>query len=124
MEKQGANHLPDIQMKRMKRMLPVTLTKQEVHDKGKQLSRKLSEMRALENHRKDVLAQFNSQAKAIEAEIELLSRAVETGEEMRDVPVMVEYNWAIGQKVITREDDGSVVATETITDADRQTSML
>ncbi|HOO39907.1 MAG TPA: hypothetical protein PK653_00560 [Syntrophales bacterium] len=124
MEKQGANHLPDIQMKRMKRMLPVTLTKQEVHDKGKQLSRKLSEMRALENHRKEVLAQFNSQAKAIEAEIELLSRAVETGEEMRDVPVMVEYNWAIGQKVITREDDGSVVATETITDADRQTSML
>jgi len=76
MEKQGANHLPDIQMKRMKRMLPVTLTKQEVHDKGKQLSRKLSEMRALENHRKEVLAQFNSQAKAIEAEIELLSRAV------------------------------------------------
>lgn len=120
----NATHLPDLQMKRATRMLPVALTKQEVHDKGKALSRKLSEMRTLENHKKEVMANFNSQAKGIEAEVEILSRAVETGEEMREVAVMIEYNWPLGHKVITREDDGTIIATEKITEAERQEPLL
>ena len=80
-------------------------------------------MGQIESQLKEVKDEFKARSSKVEAEIDLLSRKVTTGEEYKDVQCFEQFNWKEGTKEVVREDTGEVVASYDITEYEKQEHM-
>lgn len=100
--------------------LPVILTQEELIDRSRKLAKANQDNTELENQKKDVVADFNAQAKKIESILGMLSRIVSTGKEYRDVKCVWTFNYTQGYKELKRLDTDEIVRHQELTQTERQ----
>ena len=107
----------------MIKSLKTILTEKEVLVYSKQLAKANQDVGQIEAQLKEVKDDFKARASKVEAEIDILSRKVSTGEEYKEVQCFEQFNWKDGTKEIIREDSGEVVASYDITEYEKQEHM-
>lgn len=102
--------------------LPVKLSAQEHYLKAKELSRKISEVRALQVEKKLLTSELGAKLKKLNEEVFTLSDAVESGKEKRKILCKERFNEADRMIETVRLDTTppEVVARRPLKDADRQ----
>lgn len=109
-----------IEMKEVEEHLPVILTQEELIDRSRKLAKANQDNTELENQKKDVVADFNAQAKKIESILGMLSRIVSTGKEYRDVKCVWTFNYTQGYKELKRLDTEEIVRHVELSQTERQ----
>jgi hypothetical protein len=104
-----------------KRDLGYRLSFEEIHDYGKKLARKKVERDALDEKKKNLTKQLNGQLAEIDAEVDRLSDAVDTGEELRSVECGEFFEGS--QKVVRRLDTYEEIDRGPLSWADQQTEI-
>jgi len=84
------------------REIPHILSRDEIHDYGKRLARRKVEWDVLDEKRKNVAAQFKGQLAEIGSDVDRLTAAIDSGEEMRTTAC---YELVEGAHVIVRRAD-------------------
>lgn len=99
-----------------KEFLPYHFREDEMLDKGKEMARISSEVTALQNEKKAVMADFKAKIDKKNAEIGLLGEHINNGYEHRYIDCTMTYNTPnTGMKTITRNDTGEIVRKLTMT---------
>jgi hypothetical protein len=114
-----------IETKKSKRNLRVNLDQSELLTYGKRQADLLLELNRIEADKKRIIDDFKSKTSAVEADVQILSNALSTGYEYRDVNC-TEY---LGDpepdcKRIVRDDIGEQVAVEKMTAMEMQRELL
>lgn len=86
------------------RWLPVKLTDEETLEKAKKLSRLERERASVEVEKKSVMSRFQQELKEFAGQIAELSRAIEKGEEQREVECAEDTSFE-KKKIYTRRLD-------------------
>jgi hypothetical protein len=109
-------------LKRFRRELPHKLTRDEVHDYGQKLAGKEREWSALDEKRKGIAQQYRGDLAKVEADIQRLTAAVDTGKELRNTEVV---NVLVGSQVFTYSlESGEVVDQRAADHTDTQEDMF
>lgn len=91
--------------KRSKELLECDLTSEELIEKGNELSKKNQEITRLEDEKKSVVSDFKARIDACHSKIGILSQAITTKKESREVECELQYNTPItGVKSLIRLD--------------------
>src|SRR5262245_35090842 len=106
------------------RKLPCLLTDEDLLDRGKQLANAEHDYGLVEAELKEAKADFKDQLDAIEERISELTTAIRDRVETRDVECSINNNFGTLQKEVIRSDTGEIVETYTMTEAERQGSLL
>lgn len=109
-----------IETKDCEEHLAVVLTQEELIDRSRKLAKANQDNSELEAQKKDVVADFNAQAKKIESILGMLSRIVSTGKEYRDVKCVWTFNYTQGFKELKRLDTNEIVRHQELTQTERQ----
>ena len=83
-------------------------TEAEINEIAHQLSHKISELSAIKDSKKQVVAKFNAEIEAIETEIIEMGKKIEVGHYSESISCTMEYNYEAGV-VIYRNNDGEEV---------------
>jgi hypothetical protein len=105
------------------KQLHVRLTEEEVKAKGEELARTVAEKSKLDHEKKKIVGDYNGQIKTLENKIFTLATVVETGKELRDVPVKKELDAKRNICRIIRTDTFELVETRPMTPEERQTEL-
>jgi len=113
---------PATNKRKFRREIPVKLSDDETRAYGQQLARKEHEWTALDEKRKTVAAEYKTQLGGVSTEINRLTLAINSGEEMRAVECYEDVTAT--QVLIKRADTGEVVDQRPATFADHQVDMF
>lgn len=102
------------------RKLSAPLTKQEFHDRAKDLAAAHERYAALESEHKAHLAQHKERKDALDAEIARLATVVATEQEERDVEVELWRDYRKGEFQVRRAGTREVLDRRALTDEERQ----
>lgn len=105
------------------RELSCVLSEPELLAYSRDQSRLLTDRHELEEKKKEVAAEYTSKIKSLDAGINVLTRKIITGSEMRDVKCEVTMRWQTGKKDTVRLDTKELVNTEDIREGERQQRM-
>lgn len=107
-----------------KRYLRYDFTTEEITQKGRDLAQVTREVTALEDDAKRVAGDFKAKILAKEAERGVVCGAITSGYEMRNIPCTITLNKPKnGKKTIVRDDNGTVVAVEDMTQDEMQETL-
>jgi len=110
-----------IKTKTTHELLKYQFTHDELHQKGVDLARMNSEMLALDNEKKSVVADFKAKIEGKTAEVELTSNHINNGYEYRRIECEIRFNDpSTGWKTVVRKDNGEVVRKEQMTEEELQ----
>lgn len=98
------------------RTLPVPLHDSDFEALGKELASCLVSVAKIEDQKKAL----NETIKPMKKRAEVLSQAIEDGQEMRPVSCTWEYNWAGGTRSLYRNNTGEILQEEAIPESIRQ----
>jgi hypothetical protein len=103
-----------------KRLLACRLTTDELLERGGRLAGKMDKRERVDDERKEKASEYKEQLEQIDAEIAQLRRAIASGTEEREVPV-VERRIDTGNRIeMVRLDTGEVVSERAMTIEERQ----
>lgn len=94
---------------KMVKKLKYTFDAEELQQMGQQLGQQTEELRATEDQKSETMADFNAIIKHLKATTLALSTKLNQGYEWRDVECVVEYDHAIGRKIIRHPDTGEAI---------------
>lgn len=106
------------------RILPVQLKEDEIKVKGEELAKAVDEHRKLEDEKKASAADFTKRLKASTANIIEVAKIVETGKEMREVPVRKDFDAKLNLCRIFRTDTDELVEARPMTEEEYQTELF
>ncbi|HYE30259.1 MAG TPA: hypothetical protein VEH27_02420 [Methylomirabilota bacterium] len=107
--------------KKTKRTLQCNFNEAELLAIGKDLAQQHSQLVALENDKKRVVADFQARIATVEAAISIASNKISTGYEYRDVPCTeILGSPKPDQKTVIRDDNNAVVGTWTMSAEEMQ----
>lgn len=106
------------------RDLPVKLTDAEQLLKGKELSKSMGDLLALESEAADVVGEFKKRIKDLRAEIEAKRLVVETGQENSPIACQEVPHFESSSVEIIREDTGEVIQVRPMNEAERQRALF
>ena len=114
-----------IEFKKTNRSLKCILTREELLAKGKQAAEKVIELGALEQDKKRITDEFKAKISGVEADLGILSNAVNTGTEFRSVECL-EYlgDPSPEKKRIVRQDTGDEVGVEFMSSSEMQRELV
>ena len=108
-------------MKIKKEMLKVYFTEEEIKEFSKKLAYQSKQLEELEDAKKSVVADFNSQIQSAKAEISKLANFINNGYEYKPVECKIIFNEPqVGIKTIIRTDTNEKVRTEPMTEDEMQ----
>lgn len=111
------NTIPDT----ISKSLLCKLTDEQRKDFGIKLATTLEEVQRVEEEKKRNVDHYKDRIGGLQATADELRRKVSTGQEWRDVECTVEFDDPTpGFKSVVRIDNGEVVETKAMTDADKQ----
>lgn len=111
-----------VRLRTSERSLPVKLTERETLEHGRNMAKARRDYAVLDEQRKAAADDFKSRMASVELVMERHARAVETGEEPRQVECADEL---VGNQVrAIRLDTGETISTRPATPADRQVDLL
>ena len=102
------------------RELPCKLTDEELLKYGKEFAESVNKLNRLEDSKKSYVSQIKAQIESAQAQVNLLSNKIATGEEYRKVECNIKWDWVNGEKSIIRTDTGEIVQTVIITEEEKQ----
>lgn len=109
-------------LRRYRREVPHKLTRDEVHDYGQRLAKREREWDQLDNKRKNIAAQYKGQMSEVGADIDRLTAAIDSGEELRNAEMV---DVLIGSQVFSkRADTGELIEQKAASYADTQEDMF
>lgn len=111
-----------MKIRKIERSLPVTLTYSELMQRSRDLARASQDLSKVMSRKKEVISSLAAQQKACEAAIEVLSLAISTGEEYRDIECEVIVDAHRMTKTFVRVDTGEEIEQVRATQDDFQTS--
>lgn len=115
--KTNTNTIPDT----ISKSLLCKLTDEQRKDFGIKLATTLEEVQRVEEEKKRNADHYKDRIGGLQATADELRRKVSTGQEWRDVECTVEFDDPTpGIKSVVRIDNGEVVETKAMTDADKQ----
>jgi hypothetical protein len=106
------------------RTLPVSLTEEEIKQKGDVLATRIEERDDIEQRRKAAADGFKEELKAINGDINSLARQVRTREEQRIVKCLWERDDSRMSMILVRQDTGEIVESRAMHDDERQTALF
>jgi hypothetical protein len=106
------------------RTLPVSLTEEEIKQKGDVLATRIEERDAIELRRKAAADGFKEELKAISGDINSLARQVRTREEQRVVKCLWERDDSRMSMILVRQDTGEIFESRAMRDDERQTALF
>ena len=106
------------------RKLKCQLTDDDILDRGRALAKAEHDYQAIEAEKSAVNKDFKNQLTAVASRIDLLANAIRDKEEERDVPCLIEDNPARMVKQVIRTDTHQVVEEYSMTEAERQGTLL
>lgn len=107
-------------MKTVKRRVKHILSREEKEEKSAKLIEDMRQFDTLNGELADIKADYKKQIAGIDSEISDARKALEFGHEQREVECEVTFFPKIGKKEFRRLDTLDLVATEDMTDYDRQ----
>lgn len=107
-------------MRTVKRRVKHILTREEKEAKSAKLIEDMRKFDTLNGELAVIKADYKKQIAGIDSEISDARKALEFGHEQREVECEVVMHPKLGVKKFYRMDDGALVATEEMTDYDRQ----
>lgn len=105
------------------RQLMCKLTKKELDTYRDELAETVEEKKNVAAEKKDVAKSYKTKIEGIEKRQGVLSTAISTKQEERDVTCNIEWDWEHGLKRITRPDTGEQVEALPLSDKERQEVM-
>jgi len=102
------------------RKLPVKLTREEVHHRGKRLATIEAEISDIEFEKKEVNADFKSKLEGRKTEIARLTREINEEAEYRQVQIIEQKDWDTREVLTIRQDTGEVIEARPMTPEERQ----
>jgi len=103
--------------------LECALTQQERAVSAGQLAETLQRLEALDDNRKEAMADFNARKKTLTKELRSLTRHVKDGVAIRSVMCELKLNFTRLIAVLVRTDTGEVVYERPMTDDEKQMDM-
>jgi hypothetical protein len=105
----------------LKKSLICTLSDEERRNYGIELATTLEAIEEVEDEKKKNADRFKDRIAGLQGKADDIRQKVSSGQEWRDVECSVIYNEPVeGRKQIVRNDTGEVVATEWMTDSEKQ----
>ena len=101
--------------------LPCKLTTAERATAAGLLANAVENLKALEDEKKDVMADINARKKRLVKDLNTLSRHVKDGEATRSVMCELELNYNTLTATLTRKNTGEVVDERPMTEEEKQT---
>ncbi len=109
----------------VKEYLQYNFTEDEIKEMSNELAYKTKELEQLENAKKSLVAEFNSKIQSSKTTISNLANNISNGFDYREIECTVFYNEPqSGLKQIVRNDDGTIVRTENMTEDEMQEEMF
>ena len=109
---------------RIIRVLPVELTREERHERSMELAEKIAEARQLESQKKERAAIFKSHEEKLKTRCDLLSEAIKSGREGREVECLWSRNDTYQRMELARLDTGEIIESRPLTAAEKQVAMF
>jgi len=117
------NDLPSIKTTHETRLLKCELTVEEVRVAAQELARNLDELEALDDKRKEVVADFKAQIEAKEAAAKVQRNLVRNKYDYRNTACTMELNYTEGKVIVTRDDTHEIVTERKMMAEERQSNM-
>lgn len=92
----------------------------EWQNKARELAEAHKEVAHQEQRKKDVMKELGHDVSIAKSKESKLADIVSTRRELRDVTVVVKYDYDLGQVSRTRTDTGEIISTRDMTDSERQ----
>ncbi len=105
------------------RELSCVLNESELLTYSREQSRLLTDRHELEEKKKEIAKEYTAKIANLEAGINVITRKIITGSEMRDVKCEVTMRWKTGKKDTVRLDTKELINTEDIRESERQQHM-
>lgn len=107
-----------------KKLLAVTLTENEVADRGRMAAALAQEQTRIEEERKATDAKYRERIAGLRARIAGVQAEIRDGAKLIEVPVEWRTDWQRNVKELVRLDTGDVVEVEALTADERQTELF
>jgi hypothetical protein len=104
-------------------ILPVKLSDTEIKERGQTLAELLRSIGEKESEKAVTAKEYSNEIKKLEAEVGVVADAIRTGQEDREVEIEKRPDYDRNAIDIVRVDTGEVVATNEMTDSDRQSDL-
>lgn len=115
---------PGLRVKRYDKILPCTLTTQELIEKGRLLAESIEDQRKIRGEAKSAAARFKEQLEEEEANGWFLRSQIKSKQEDRSVPVEERIDFNRNMVSVIRMDTLEVVRERALTVEERQLSLL
>jgi hypothetical protein len=102
------------------RKLPVKLTREEIHHRGKRLAVLEAEITDLEFEKKEAAGNFKSLIEGRKTEVGRRTREINEEQEYRQVEIIEQKDWDTREVLTIRKDTGEVVEARPMTPEERQ----
>ena len=112
--------MSDIISRTITQHLRCDLTSKEIESYGREIARELSKLAAVEEKKKEIVAQLKAEAEAHKNQALALTRLINNGYEYRDIECTETKNYAQGLYTVVRDDTGEEVANRPLTANERQ----
>ena len=112
-----------VELDRQVRELRVRMTESEHRAAGERLANAIGELETMKDSHKVERAAMSEAEKALGYEVKTLSLDVRLCSHVASVPVVIEADFARKVVEIVRADNGEVVESRELTDADRQAAL-
>lgn len=106
------------------RWVEVKLSDAELRDASKKLADAVQRKGQVESKLETLRTQIKAEIAELEAHIMKNTSLVANEREFRNLDCRVEFDWKKGEKTIARADNGEILATERITDDERQMHLV
>lgn len=103
-----------------KRELACILTDEEINRYAKELAAAQTEKYATEGRKKEALSEFTAQINRCDSNILVLTRKIDSGQEIRPVDCYYEHDWENSEKTLYRKDTKVLVKIEEIEPWEKQ----
>lgn len=109
---------------RVKVTAKYTFTEKEKKEISEKLARGISDLAALEDHKKEMASQIKAEIDETKATINRNARCLQSGFEMRDLWCVVVPDYAAGTVSYVREDNGEIVRERRMSPEERQSKIF
>jgi len=109
---------------RVKVTAKYTFTEDEKKELSEKLARGISDLAALEDHKKEMASQIKAEIDETKAAVNRYARHLQAGFEMRDLWCVVIMDYNEGTVSYVREDNGEIVRERRMTPEERQSKMF
>jgi len=114
---------PKVKTTHETRLLKCELTEEEVRVAAQELARNLDELEALDDKRKEVVADFKAQIEAKEAAAKVQRNLVRNKYDYRNTPCTMVLDYTTCTVVVTRDDTGATVSERKMQAEEKQMNM-